>query len=125
MKDFKEKVKELRIIKLQETFYLGIIKDDVLIDAIDCGKSFVKGDITRWFCCYNLGDVYEEMKLVGSAGYTIRPFDIDEARYAEQCLLMMGDSKKLALQQVENDYFKKAMNNNEEKKKGDEDEEDD
>lgn len=72
MKNFKDKVKELRIVRLQETFYLGVAKDDVLVDAIDCGKSFELNDINHWFACYNLGDVYEEVKLAGSAGHTIR-----------------------------------------------------
>lgn len=126
MKDFKEKVKELKVVKLHDEVYLGIVKDNTLVDAINCGKQFGKCDIARWFRCYNLNDVYEEVQFAGAMGYTIRPFDLEESRYADQCMLYMEDSKKLALQQIENDYFKKAMNNNDKKKKGkDEDDDDD
>lgn len=55
------------------------------------------------------------------------PFDINEARHVEQCLLIMEDSKKLASQKIENDYFKEAMKfwSKSKKTKKDEDDEDD
>jgi len=109
MKAFKEKVKELKIVKLQGTYYLGVVEDDIITDAINCAQSFKKIDIERWFRCYNLGDLYEEIKLVRSAGYTVRSFNIKEARHVDQCLLVMEDAKKLALLEVENNYFKEAM----------------
>ena len=123
MKEFKEKVKELRVVKLQGEVYLGIVKDKTLIDAIGCGSKFSKDDIVRWFSRYNVNDVYEEVQFAGAMGYTIRPFNLEESRHADQCLLCMEDSKKLALHQAQNDYFKKAMNSKEKKGEGDEEDE--
>lgn len=125
MKNFKEKAKELKVIEFQGTVYLGIMKGDSIVDAVSCGKKLDKNDISRWFRCYNLGDVYEEIKLVGSAGYTVRPFDVEEARQVDQCLLIMEDSKKLAQRQIENDFFLKNMKKNGNGKKNGNEEDDD
>ena len=110
MEKLKEKIKELKIVKVNGTIYLGIIKDDALIEAVEtCENDFELSDIRNWFCRYNVNEVFDEIKLVGSTGYTVRKFNIEERRYAEQCLVMMDDAKKLALKQIENNYFYSAM----------------
>jgi len=110
MDKLKEKVKELKIVKVNGTIYLGIIKDDALIEAVECDEDgFERTDIRYWFCRYYMNELIDEIKLVGATGYTARKFNIEENRYLELCLVMMDDAKKLALKEVEKDYFFKSM----------------
>jgi len=113
MKEFEAMVRKLRIIRIQGRAYLGVIKgsgdDKFITDAVDCGRGFSKKDIARWLKCYNLNTTYEDIQLVGATGYTVQPFDEDDTLRATQCLIAMELAKKLALRQLENEYFEEAM----------------
>ena len=112
-----EKIRDLRIVEVNNRTYLGIIKKDdvwgeILTDAYDCGAEcdFDGEDIMGWFKSFNLvGNLIERVKLIGSIGYTVRGFDVHEKRYVDKCVLAMTDAIRWTVPTMQNEYFVKAL----------------
>ena len=102
-------MKELKIIAVGKTHYLGKVKDGKIVDALDCQESVESNDLRLWLAAENVGDL-ETVTLSSNQGFTEKPLNKELCRNLAAYIAEFDAIKETALQVLQNEQFEAAHN---------------
>lgn len=109
MTELKEKARKLVWVKIDGDAYIGIFNDNVVTDAIPCDPDNANyTSIEEWIQWANQHEL-DNIEMYGKLRYSVTQLDQSCANYLERALLVMEQTKRTMIANMENREFKTAM----------------